>query len=210
MKAENGGPGTVYLHRLPNPNIDPKKFAENRTLLVANNNLKVKDNQKEVESGYSDISNSSCVAWVIPSAYPPIANLSTLPSIIVLDNLIVMRDAQIAFVNPITHTSSISVKVQLMQGDRSGHLHIGFNQSLYIGDGKLPLDLSIYKGGEATLQGELRVAGVIVSVEGVLKNVENMIVTDGGEYKRNWPIIDDLAAKFSLHELKICEKVENV
>ena len=181
MKAENGGPGTVYLHRLPNPRIDPKKFAQNRTLLISNNNLKTKVSQKDVEGGYSDLSNSSCVAWVIPSSYPPIANLTASQSIIVLDNLIVKRDAQIAFVNPTSHTSSISVRVQLMQGDRSGHLHIGFNQSLYIGDGKLPLDLSIYKGGEATLQGELRVAGVTVSVEGVLKNVENMVVTDGGE-----------------------------
>jgi hypothetical protein len=51
-----------------------------------------------------------------------------------------------------------------MNGDRSGHVHIGFNQSLYIGTGKLPNDLSVYHSGEVTLQGELRVAGVNVEV----------------------------------------------
>lgn len=68
-----------------------------------------------------------------------------------------------------------------LQGDRSGHLHIGHNQTLYIGDGRLPLDLDIYHGGQITLQGELRVAGVKARIRGVVKNVENLTIADGGE-----------------------------
>ena len=68
-----------------------------------------------------------------------------------------------------------------VQGDRSGHLHIGHNQTLYIGDGRLPLDLDIYHGGQITLQGELRVAGVKARIRGVVKNVENLTIADGGK-----------------------------
>ena len=67
-------------------------------------------------------------------------------------------------------------------GDRSGKIHLGFNQSLYFVKGYLPCNLAIYRGAETTLQGELRANKVTVHVEGVLKNVENMTVINGGMF----------------------------
>jgi hypothetical protein len=46
----------------------------------------------------------------------------------------------------------------------------------------VPLNLFVWHGSETTLQGELRVAGVTVMIEGVIKNVENMTIVDGGIY----------------------------
>ena len=45
----------------------------------------------------------------------------------------------------------------------------------------MPLSLFVGHGSETTLQGELRVAGVTVMIEGVIKNVENMTIVDGGK-----------------------------
>ena len=49
-----------------------------------------------------------------------------------------------------------------------------------MGSGQIPNHLSLYHGADTTLQGELRVAGVNVMVEGVVNNVENLTVVDGG------------------------------
>jgi len=49
------------------------------------------------------------------------------------------------------------------------------------GTGQLPLDVSLYHGSTTTLQGELRVAGVNVMMEGIVAGVENMTIVDGGK-----------------------------
>jgi hypothetical protein len=49
----------------------------------------------------------------------------------------------------------MDLSVEAIDGDRSGHVHIGFNQSLYIGTGKLPNDLSVYHSGEVNKQGSV-------------------------------------------------------
>jgi hypothetical protein len=48
-----------------------------------------------------------------------------------------------AILNPANTKSRMDLSVEAIDGDRSGHVHIGFNQSLYIGTGKLPNDLNI-------------------------------------------------------------------
>lgn len=57
------------------------------------------------------------------------------------------------------------------------------------------MDLSLYHGSATTLKGELKVAGVSVMVEGVLNNVENMTIVDGGKYV---PLQDILKIVFSI------------
>jgi len=52
--------------------------------------------------------------------------------------------------------------------------------SMRPGTGQLPLDVSLYHGSTTTLQGELRVAGVNVMIEGIVAGVENMTIVDGG------------------------------
>jgi hypothetical protein len=57
---------------------------------------------------------------------------------IVLEELQIYRKAQMAILNPANTKSRMDLSVEAIDGDRSGHVHIGFNQSLYIGTGKLP------------------------------------------------------------------------
>ena len=64
--------------------------------------------------------------------------------------------------------------------------------------GYLPCDFSIYQGAEATLQGELRANNITVHVEGVLKNVENMTVVNGGTC--SCIFVTSIALHSNLHE----------
>lgn len=67
-----------------------------------------------------------------------------------------------------------------MEGDRTGTIHLGFNQTFLSLQSHLPMGLVIYQGGLTTMQGELRVAGVTVEVGGVLRRCQNITVVDGG------------------------------
>ncbi|KAI8478546.1 hypothetical protein Bbelb_437250, partial [Branchiostoma belcheri] len=77
----------------------------------------------------------------------------------------------------------LQIRLGSLHGDRSGKIHIGFNQTLYAANAHLPMDLTIYPGGLTTTHGELRAAGVTVDVQGVVANCENITVVDGGIIK---------------------------
>ena len=179
--GENGGPGTIYVHKLPVENEDLSKFVSNRTLFIDNHNRAPNDPLRNLTDFYNDFTLGSAVAWIIPSDYPDFVIETKNDTQIVLEELQIYRKAQMAILNPANTKSRMDLSVEAIDGDRSGHVHIGFNQSLYIGTGKLPNDLSVYHSGEVTLQGELRVAGVNVMIEGVMKNIENLTVVDEGK-----------------------------
>ena len=67
-------------------------------------------------------------------------------------------------------------------GDRTGRLHIAHNQLVTVPPGPLPCHGSIYRGGMAEFEGEVRVIGVTLRVEGVLQSVENITIVDYGMY----------------------------
>lgn len=100
---------------------------------------------------------------------------------VTLDELHLYGDAQLALLDSSNTTAHIELFTNRIVGDRSGNLLIGYNQKLTIGSGQVPTDLSIYHGGVAALKGELRVAGVTIYVEGVIENVKDIVVVDGGE-----------------------------
>ncbi|KAK3576662.1 hypothetical protein CHS0354_004947 [Potamilus streckersoni] len=185
--AEHGGAGTVYLHKLPdllsNGQVAPD-FTHNRTLYLDNMNRFPRNPLRNLTQFYTNYSLGSGVAWIFPGFYPsfvkPIFSPVDFTSDVILDHLQIYRGAQMAMVRPENPRQNINLSVGSFDGDRSGHLHVGYNQTLLIGTGRLPVDVSLYHGSETTLQGELRVAGVTVMVEGTLKNVENLTVVDGG------------------------------
>lgn len=100
----------------------------------------------------------------------------------ILEELQIYRSASIAMVKPDDTTFKVDLSVENIDGDKTGHVQIGYNQAFYIGSGQLPNHLSVYRGGEVTLQGELRVAGVDVMIEGNMRNVENLTVVEGGTH----------------------------
>ncbi|XP_033745596.1 uncharacterized protein LOC117331111 [Pecten maximus] len=180
---ENGGPGTIYAHKMPDREQPFSSFTSNRTLYLDNNNRRPRDPSRNLTSSYGNYTLGSAVAWLIPSEYPSFVNETRNDTQVVLEEFQIYRGAQMAFLMPDNPFGWIDIKIGIIEGDRSGHLHVGFNQSQYIASGKLPNDLSIYHGGDITLKGELRAAGVTISMEGVINNVENLTVVDGGILK---------------------------
>jgi len=56
----------------------------------------------------------------------------------------VYEKAQVAMVRP-TYTDLVDLQVGYTEGDRTGHLHVGYNQKLFIGeDNSILLTLSSY------------------------------------------------------------------
>lgn len=98
-----------------------------------------------------------------------------------LEEFQIYRKAEAGFLMPGTPREWLDVKIGEISGDRSGLVHLGHNQSLYLDSGRLPVHLSTYHGSDTTLQGELRAAGVTISMEGIIKNVENLTIVDGGK-----------------------------
>ena len=201
-KAENGGPGTIFLQMLPPDNktlfldatLEEAQITHssnitdkltNRTLLIGNGGRSPKDEERSLKKAYfTDFGLGTATAWVIADDLPEFAKRgikSRDSSDFVIDELRVYSKAHVAFVSRHCLTCHVSVRVKEIDGDRNGRLHIGFNQSLFIVNGRIPVDLSVYQGGEATLRGELRVVGVTVMIQGVLRNVDRMTIEDKGK-----------------------------
>jgi hypothetical protein len=179
--AEDGGPGTIYVHLLPINPDDLSSFVSNRTLFIDNHDRSPKDPFRNLTQFYSNYSMGSGVAWMIPADYPDFVVESKESKDMIFEEIQIYRSAVIAMVKPDDTTFRIDLRVAVIDGDKSGHIQIGYNQSFYIESGQLPNHLSIYHGGEVTLQGELRVAGVDVMIEGNMKNVENLTVIAEGK-----------------------------
>ena len=181
----------MYLHRVPDYTESgdiPSDFVENRTLHVNNNDQEPVEPHKNLTSTYQEYAEASGVTFVFPGDYPDDVDVGTEiinpATDITLDYLQIYRKAQLALVastNGDDFKNLVNLTTEAMEGDRSGNLHIGYNQTLYIGTGQLPTDVSLYHGSTTTLQGELRAAGVTVTIEGVVASVENITIVDGGK-----------------------------
>ena len=213
---EPGGPGTIYLHKLQPLNgtvlldatSDEARITHdsnvtepltNRTLYINNRGRSPRDKGRNITDGFADYASVSTILWLMPTERARIDVVRNEPSHnftedIILDELHIYGGAQIAYLDPEQHHDSLSVRIGSISGDRTGKMLIGFNQTFYASRAHFPMDVDVYRGGSATLHGELKVAGVRVNVEGVLENAENVTVADGGELSwfmswrdhRNW------------------------
>lgn len=72
--AEPGGPGTVYLHKLPElteTGSIPADFNENRTLYLNNKGYEPRNPLRNLTDTYPDYATASGVSWLWPGSYPP-------------------------------------------------------------------------------------------------------------------------------------------
>ena len=189
--AEPGGAGTMYFHRIPDYTETgeiPAEFLENRTLHINNRGQEPVDPDRNLTSLYSNYAEASGVTLLFPGDYPDSVKVPTKlanpETDITLDYLQIYQKVQLAMVasrDSKDYTNIVNLTTGEMEGDRTGKLHIGFNQTLYIGTGQLVTDVTLYHGSTTTLQGELRAAGITVIVEGVVDSVENITIVDGGK-----------------------------
>ncbi|XP_038052472.1 uncharacterized protein LOC119725183 [Patiria miniata] len=199
---EPGGPGTVYLHKLQPRNgttlldatSDEAQITHdsnvtepltNRTLYINNRGRRPRDWNRNITDGYADYASVPTIVWLTPTERAQIDvmrndHTHNFTEDVILDELHVYGGAQLAFLDPEYHDHSLDIRIGSMSGDRSGKMLIGWNQTLYVANAHFPVDMDLYRGGLATLHGELKVAGVRINIEGVLENAENITVADGG------------------------------
>ena len=112
------------------------------------------------------------MAWVIPDEYSDIAKdtIDDMNSEVEfpIDNLQIYGGGHVGFVYQKDPTKNIDIRILDIDGQKNGRLHIGYNQTLYIINGRLPVDLAVYRGGLSIMHGELKVVGVTVWIEGKL------------------------------------------
>ena len=189
--AEPGAAGSMYLHRKPDYTETgeiPTTHVENRTLQVNNNGQKPMNTERNLTSAYGNRSEASCITWIFPGNYPDdvqrAIEIENPTTDLTFDYLQIYRNAQLALlasINSTDYADHVNLTTWQMGGDRTGKLHVGHNQTLYIGDGQIPSDLNLYGGSDATLQGELRVAGVYITISGRVSEVQNITIVDGGK-----------------------------
>ena len=197
---EPGAAGTVYLENIRRVNgtyksdpidvaaeskwISNRDFVFNTTKVAQNRTLYINAMGKLPRSPSEDLSSSYAMystkgesrTWILLEDKDLLSNESDIQ----LEELHLYGGAQLLFVKPSSPRSRISIVVGKAEGDKSGRMHIGFNQSLLMHHSYLPADMVIYRGGKTSLKGTLRVAGVTVDAQGELNDCQNITVSDGG------------------------------
>lgn len=162
---EPGGPGTVYLELVQEVNgtyasnpinvaaeagwageedtvANGTKMAQNRTLYINARGKIPRFPSASLENSYTDLSlNAESRSWLTLDENPTDSNASN----IVLDELHLYGGAQLAFVRPRNPRSTISIIIGRMKGDRTGKIHLGFNQSFLSLESHLPMNMVIYQ-----------------------------------------------------------------
>ena len=168
---EHGGPGTFYLEKVIINASAP--FKPNRTIYINNENKYPQNPGLDLRSTYTDMKQAPSVGWLTLSDTYEDRN-------VVIDELQIFGGARLAFVNPALPRSRVNLTLGNLKGDRTGKLHVGFNQSMLSLESPLLMDLAVYPGGTASLQGTLLVSGVRLVLDGVLENCESITVKENG------------------------------
>ena len=162
---EPGGPGSVYLELVREVNgtylSDPIDFAahfgrishedmvtngtkttQNRTLYINARGKTPRSAKASLENSYTDLSlNAESRCWLTLNEER--AGSSRIG--VMLDELHLYGGAQLLVVRPIRPRSSISIVIGHMKGDRTGKIHLGFNQSFLSLESHLPMNMAIYR-----------------------------------------------------------------
>ena len=201
---EPGGPGTVYLHKLQSANetilLDATSpegqithdsnvttALTNRTLYLNNLGRLPRSPNQNFTDYYSDYRSATTVVWLEPGTQADIAWQRNSASHnytedFVIDEVHLYGGVELAFIDPQHPNERLNIRLGTIEGDRTGRMPIGYNQTMYIAQPNFPLSVDVYRGGEITLFGELIVSGVTFNIEGVLPDAENITIRDGGEF----------------------------
>ena len=133
--AEHGGPGTIYLHRLPPDDstiqIDATHDSSiithtsnvtgvltNRTLYIDNHGQTPKDRERNLTVGYLNLRVGTSCAWVIPSQYPSFVEKPEKAGNeeIIIDYVQIYGEGQLAFINNICLSCNIDIRVAAIYG----------------------------------------------------------------------------------------------
>ena len=151
---------------------------KHRTLLISNAGRKALPVDHQVVKDYSHVELDSGKAWLLPSSGE---------HVLAGDQNYTFEEFQIyggAHLGVLTepHNRSASIFFRNMIGDRSGTIHVGYNQTMDLirPTIDLPFNVRVYHGGFLGLAPDTTVHGVEIHVDGVISNVKNLTVHHGG------------------------------
>ena len=164
-----GGAGTVFLYHL---------IHRHRTLLVSNDGRKVIPVAHRIISDYSKPELITGKTWLLPNfgehKFSGDQNYH-------FEELQIYGGAQLAILTH-PHNWSASIFFRNMIGDRSGTVHVGYNQTLDLirPSIDLPFNVRVYRGGFLGLAPSTEVHGVEIHVDGVISYIKNLTLHHGG------------------------------
>lgn len=164
-----GGAGTVFLYHL---------IHKHRTLLISNAGRKALPSAYRIISDYSRPDVISGKTWLLPSfgehSFSGDQNYD-------FEELQIYGGAQLAV---LTEPQNRFAKIffRNMIGDRSGTIHVGYNQTMDLirPSIDLPFHVRVYRGGFLGLAPSTEVHGVEIHVDGVISHVKNITLHHGG------------------------------
>ena len=164
-----GGAGTVFLYHL---------IHKHRTLLISNADRKALPAEHLVIKDYSEPALISGKTWLLPSSGEH--NFSGDHNYY-FEELQIYGAAHLAVLTE-PHNRSATIFFRNMIGDRTGNIHIGYNQTMDLirPSIDLPFNVRVYRGGFLGLAPSTEVHGVEIHVDGVISYVKNLTLHHGG------------------------------
>ncbi|XP_077861759.1 uncharacterized protein LOC144342564 [Saccoglossus kowalevskii] len=169
--GEPGGPGTVFIYHM---------LHEHRTLLLENNNLI--SHHVDLIRNYSDISQDSFKAWILPQSKVHVFASGALDY--QFEELQIHSNAHLAVLTE-PYDAGVSIHFKHMIGDRSGYVHVGPNQIMDLKRDYIdtPFNSYVYHRGYLGLAHNTEISSVFVHMEGTLDHVHDMELLNGGELR---------------------------
>lgn len=164
----SGGAGTMFFYH---------SLYKHRTLMINNRGRKSLPKAQKIES-YSDVGLLPGRTWLLPSSGDhSMAGDQNYH----FEEIQMYGGAHLAILtDPPNRTASVYFRDMI--GDRTGTIHIGYNQTMdllrEIID--LPFNVRVYRGGFLGLALDTTIHGVTLYLEGVLSYIKNLTLHHGG------------------------------
>lgn len=166
--AFSGGAGTLFFYHL---------IHKHRTLMISNRGRRSLPVAHKISS-YTDIGLVPGRTWLLPSSGDhALAGNQNYH----FEELQMYGGAHLGILTD-PHSRAASVFFRHMIGDRSGTIHIGYNQTMELlrPNIDLPFNVHVYRGGYLGLAPVTTVHGVTLYLEGVISHVKNLTLHHGG------------------------------
>ena len=168
-EALAGGPGTIFLYHLVH---------KHRTLLISNVGRKALPADHQAIQDYSQIALDSGRAWLLPTSGSHVLAGDQNYN---FEELQIYGGAHLAVLTE-PHNRAASIYFRNMIGDRTGTIHVGYNQTMDLVRPTidLPFNVRVYRGGFLGLAPDTTVHGVEIHVDGVISYLKNLTLHHGG------------------------------
>lgn len=167
-RAYSGGAGTMFFYHLKH---------KHRTLMISNRNRRSLPTAHKIQS-YTDVGLVPGRTWLLPSSGEhSLAGNQNYH----FEELQIYGGAHLAILTD-PPSRAASVFFRHMIGDRSGTIHVGYNQTMDLlrENIDLPFNVHVYRGGFLGLAPVTTVHGVTLFLEGVMSYVKNLTLHHGG------------------------------